>query len=176
MSKNKYKLGNDYIPNIDDITEYRIEAFDRESRLPRNLEKYWNVRDRNLQLDHDSLEKRVLDHYKADEIYIPEKGFVTDDQDLFVEMYHHLKIDFVYDFGTRLFFMDLFGGHECLMGNLYECIKHLDTSDWEEGAEKYVIEGYGFYKSSQSPRVWIGPDVAIPDFFRPWKHQVERME
>ena len=174
---NKYRLGE---PVHWQVKHAYIEANGNDIyKFGRNFEDYFYVLDRNLNKDPDAVEARLLAAYDLDDdVFIPIKDscFVTDDEDLFVEMYRHLKLDFVHDFKSGLFFMDMFGGHEVFMNYLYEGIHGKKKYDWDKGAELYVIEGLGFFKSSQSSRVWIGPDVPIPDFFRPWKQHVEVME
>lgn len=173
---NPFNIGVDR-PSIDDVTEYRLYLMDKKMRWPQRIEEYWHVRDRNLALDADSLEERIARAYNSsDTVHLRWGWFVTDDTDLFVEMYRHLKIDFVIDFASGLFFIDLFGGHEGLMTQLFDLSgKHKPPGVDDEG-EAYVRLGLGVYKSSQSPTIHIGADVVVPDYLRPFKHRLERME
>lgn len=174
MNPNPYQLG--VAPSIDDVTEYRLNLTDSGQRWPRRIEDYWHVRDRSLNRDQEALERRILDAYKSDDaVYLDLRWFVTDDVDLFVEMYRHLSIDFVADFASNLFFMDMFAGHEALMTQLFD-LTGKKPPRGKDAAEAYVLNGLGMFKSSQTPWVNIGPEVAVPDYFRPFKHRLERME
>lgn len=177
MSHNPYGLGAEV--SIDDATEWRLEQRRKGIRWPHRIEEYWSVKDKNLSLDLPALERRIIDAYGDPEgfLALEPRWFATDDQALFMEMYRHLKMDFVADFRTGLFFMDVFAGHEVIMGQLFDLTgKPCPKSCGGDSAEAYVITGLGMFKSSQSPIVWIGPDVAIPDYFRGFKHNVQVME
>lgn len=175
---NPFKLGEAFGPDTDAATEYRLKRNDQGTRWPRRFEEYWNVIDKNLNTvsGAEALEKRIFEAYGCDDhIYLDPRWFVTDSVELFCEMYRLLRIDFVADFRTGLFFMDVFAGHEVLMTDLFELSKQkVPKACGADLAEAYVVTGLGMFRSSQSPVVRLGEDVAIPDYFRPWKHNVER--
>ncbi|QYW02191.1 hypothetical protein CPT_Sonora_090 [Stenotrophomonas phage Sonora] len=161
---NRFRLGE---PVPDDVTILYPDG--------RRADEYWAVRDRNLNTDEGrpALEQRILDAYKSDYgIVVWPRWFVTDDSELFVEMFRHLSMDFVADFRSGLFFLDLYGTHSALMASLFDLTGIKTFVD--AAAEAYIEGGYGMFKSSQRPRVNIGEDVAVPDYFRPYKNFLER--
>lgn len=171
---NKYKIGED----LYHCGKHEAEDWERFKKLPNpplNVSSYWRVAHLNLNVDNEAVCERLREAHGDDIAYAPERAFVTDDVDIFNEIYRHLLIDFVCDFKSGLFFMDLYARHETLMGHIYESSSKKVFKSYDDAAEQYVIEGYGCFKSSQSSTIWLGEDVAIPSYLRPWKQNIKRM-
>lgn len=179
MSHNPFKLGEIQPSEEEFSKEYRRRLESPGAASLRHFPDYWAVRDMNLVKDESALERRIVEAYGVPDVdsaylILNENMFVTDRTDLFVEMYRHLRLDFVADFKSGLFFLDLYAQHETLMDQLFDLTGKLRGSN--NGAEAYVKEGLGMFLSSQSSRVFLGPDTPIPDYFRPYKNFVERMD
>jgi len=174
----KYCIGTEE-PDYDELSRYRLE---NQESCPRQIGDYWGVREYDLnrsQEDNDAIDNRILTAYNSpkESVYVDRKIFVTEDADLFCLLFDKVELDFVHDFKTGLFFIDMFAHHDLLMGQLYRLAKprvYQNVPDEERG-EQYVSEGLGMFMSSQSSTVFIGEDVAVPDFFRKWKHRLERL-
>lgn len=144
--------------------------------LPRNIEEYWHAW--HLSLDRDDVERRIQTAYGIsdnDFTFRLPKCFITDDVNVFTEFRRHLSVDFVHDFKTGLFFMDLYANHQVLMGQLYE-MNQKRLGSWKDAADEYVRTGMGVMKSSQSAIIFISPNIAIPDFLRPWKKDIYHLD
>ena len=178
---NKFKIGEVLTQEeFDDVWEYRANYY--VNTLPRNIEDYWSVYKYSLnksKAENDLLCDRIVAAFKgnADDglFWISESAFVTDNTEIAMELYKHIKLDFVYDFHTGLWFMDLFGGHESTMGQLYELASGRDFGNWQEAAELYVQKGHGMFKSSQGRSIFLGPDVPVPEIFRPYRDKIKEL-
>lgn len=182
FKKNPYNLGEPDSKTEGLIWDYRGEQTVKK-RLGRRFEEYFSLRDFDMNINNHSdsepspVEQKLLEIYgKPDEsIWVPDGAFVTTNTDIFLQMFEHLRMDFVADFKSGMFFLDLFGGHEHFMSQLYLLNGGQRRKEYEQEAEEYVKTGMGFFKSTQSKRVFIGEDVAIPDYFRPYKNTLERI-
>lgn len=161
--------------NSDKFSELVCEYQKEMKCLPINAEMYMSVLEQNMFKNlNDSIriKQRLVEAYGGSRLsWFPSTCFVTDNEVLFVEMYKHLKLDFVADFRSGLFFVDLYAAHETLMTSIEE----LSTPE-ENFPGNYISRGLGFYKSSQSNSVFIGEDVSIPHYFLPFKNRIERMK
>lgn len=87
---------------------------------------------------------------------------ITNDAEEFARMYREEyggRVDFVYDIGTGYFFINLFANHQVIMSMLYQAYKDVVTDSLSAGADAFVEEGFGVFRSSQSTVVWHGPGV-----------------
>lgn len=172
--QNTINLGLQFRPTDAEVSEYILDRKSKDPNfyLPRRIRDYWLIKDQCLMFsDSDALDKRIFDAYGAT-VSLPRSGFVTDDVNVFVELYRVLSLDFVYDFRTKLFFIDMYASHECLMASFYEALTGSKGYDYDKG-DKYILTGMGMFRSSQSKIIYIGPDVPVPEFFRPWKSHVQ---
>jgi len=87
---------------------------------------------------------------------------MTNDAEEFARMYREEdggRVDFVYDIGTGYFFINLFASHQVIMNMLYQAYKDVVTDSTARGADAFVDEGFGVFRSSQGHRVYHGPGV-----------------
>lgn len=86
-------------------------------------------------------------------------GLITDDLRLARVMLDR-GVDFISDFRTGLFFFDLRGGHEIVMGALMTL--HTGHAPPAGRLHSYIDTGLGMFRSSQSPKTEIGHDTPLP--------------
>lgn len=160
-------LGEDNLTQgeYDALWQYRAEH--GLSNLPPKLAHYWKVWHQHI--DVEKATQELEEAYKSNQYVNINRAFVIREVDLAETIIRQLPwMDFVYDIKTGLIFMDLFGGHEALMGQIYECITN-KSMNWEDGAELYVQKGYGIFRSSQSKRIMIGEATEIPSWLKSQK-------
>lgn len=174
---NKYRLGVRLSP--EEWQRYRAEGYDTE--IGRHAEKYFIAWEQKNISRADAI-ARLEEAYGVD----PEKkefnflkhfsrvGLITDDHDLAADMIRMVDVDFVHDFKTDLFFMDVFALHELIMGYIYEAVFNETSTDMGVLAEKYLDKGMGCFNSSQTDKIYFGEDVMVPSFYNQFKNRVRR--
>ena len=101
-------------------------------------------------------------------------GLATQDLGLASSMLER-NIDFVFDINTGLFFFDLRGRHEALMGHLYHLHSAKRAKTAEIEAELYVTSGLGIFKSTTAPYVHIGENTHCPAWLKTGKAPIQRL-
>lgn len=178
---NRYKLDTK-------LTKEQEEHFwsvsaENASIVARRAKEYWNVIDQNIglkvaieRLNEAYADK--FDEYGIDFIDGSEYAFVTDNHDLAADLIRILELDFIYDFKADVFIFDIWACHEAWLSYLYEAIHgRVRDNDMRtrDVAELYVQKGYGIYQSSQSYRIMIGEEVAVPPFLSQFKRRFLRI-
>lgn len=88
---------------------------------------------------------------------------ITSDVEEFVKLWRgDGPMDFVHDFRTGFFFVDMYACHQVVMRLLLEAHTHTDHYDTDQAADTYIERGMGVFRSSQSHRVWYSPAANIP--------------
>lgn len=119
-------------------------------------------------IDIDEAESRICKAAGVKETHYPliKQMFITDNEELFLQFFHE-GYDFIYDDKSELFFVDLFSGHEIVRCNLYNTYKGVNL-DYKDGAEKWVCENMGFFRSSVSPYIICGENYSIKFSLKPY--------
>jgi hypothetical protein len=84
-------------------------------------------------------------------------------------------VDFVFDHTTQLFFFDLRGRHEALMGDLYQLHSGKRAKSSELEAELFVSSGLGIFKSTTSPYVHLGENTPCPTWLKTSQFPLRRI-
>lgn len=150
--------------------EYEDCVLENFGKHGRRAEQYWRaIEDCFDRAEAIKMVSKGDDDFFGDYFFEEPRnvGFITDDVSKFLVMYKKLGMDFVFDKRTGLFFMDLFAGHEMLRSILYQAsgVKMPDGPPWlsdEDKADLFLEKNMGFFKSSQSPTIWVGPDYSLP--------------
>jgi hypothetical protein len=112
---------------------------------------------------------QLTDGYADDDGYMTESfllnnvNWMTDDPAEFAKKWREEgTLDFVYDFRSGFFFVGMFACHQTVMSELYYGYVKNNNIDRDTAADKYVDEGMGVFRSSQSYKVWHGKNAVIP--------------
>lgn len=123
------------------------------------------VSDTTKHVIQDKLNQRIIGGLKFEGIdYLCACQYIFEDTPDFLALYRQdPNIDFIYDNYLKLYFVNYYDySHECVRRLLYESYTNNYSLSASEAADRYIIDGHGFFKSSVGHNIYIGQHYVLP--------------